>query len=104
MPANRGREREENFVGGSICLSLALTSLFRSYIPSLVGYKQEYTVRKEGKLRPVLAVFLQPRFRIFPGIILRAGSRSALFKLIANSSHTCFGYGTREKKSLVELT
>lgn len=47
-----GREGE-NFVGGSIPLvSRSLfASLFRSYIPSLVAYKQEriYTVPKEGE-------------------------------------------------------
>lgn len=91
-----GREKRTSWEALSVFLSLSPHSF--DLIPSLVGYKQEYTVRKEGKLRPVLAVFLQPRFRIFPGIILRAGSRSALFKLIANSSHTCFGYGTREKR------
>lgn len=41
--ANRG-----NFVGGSIRPS-RFVSLFRSHIPSLVGYKQEYTKRQEGK-------------------------------------------------------
>lgn len=41
-PANRG-----NFVGGSIRPSRFAT-LFRSHIPSLVGYKQEY-IKGRGK-------------------------------------------------------
>lgn len=45
-PANRG-----NFVGGSRRPSRFAT-LFRSHIPSLVGYKQEYIPREEGKTLP----------------------------------------------------
>lgn len=72
--------------------TLALTSLFRSYIPSLVGYKREYTVRKEGKLQACARGIFTAAFPNIPRdnpLPPAAPPESRpLSELIANSSRT----------------
>lgn len=77
-PANRG-----NFVGGSRRPS-HFAALFRSHIPSLVGYKQEYIPREEGKkLYLVPAIFLQRYFsNIFISNLPQRGINGLNYKFI----------------------